>query len=123
MRHTVVLVCLMAVFVAKADATPPVQHCTSIASVNGNPVAGIVVAAHIARDRIAAVCANITPNTPGKWTNHPGTYLPAGWKTGHVYRNTDGLLVQIVAPPGLLTSVSASLAPTFSSQSGWQRVS
>jgi hypothetical protein len=123
MRHAVVLVCLAAVFVAKADATPPIQHCTSIASVNGHPVGGIVVAAHVPRNRLTALCANITPNTPGRWTNHPGTALPAGWKIGDVYRNTtSGLLVQIAAPPGLLSSVNASLAPTFSSQSGWQRV-
>ena len=123
MRHTVVLVCFTAVFVAKANATTPVQHCTSIASVNGHPVAGIVVAAHVPRDRLAVICANITPVTPAEWTDHPGTYLPAGWELGAVYRNTtDGLLVQIVAPPGLLRSVSASLAATFSSQGGWQRV-
>jgi hypothetical protein len=122
MRHTVVLVCLMAWFIANADATTPMNHCTSIASVNGHAVAGIVVAAHMSPDLLAVFCANVTLTTPGKWKGHSGTYLPAGWKIGHVYRNKAGELVEVAAPPKLLPTVNASLAPTFSSQDGWQQV-
>ena len=117
------LVCLMALTVAKAGATTPPQRCTTIASVNGHPVAGIVVAARMSRARLEVICANITITTPGKWTSYPGTHLPAGWKMGDAYRNTtDGLLVRIAAPPKALSAVNASLVPAFSSQSGWQRV-
>jgi hypothetical protein len=115
-------VCLMALGVAKADATTPVHHCTSIANVNGHAVAGIIVAAQMSQGRLAAICANITLTTPGNWTNHPGTRVPAGWKIGDKYRNSTGELVEIAASPKLLPSVDASLVPLFSSQDGWQRV-
>jgi hypothetical protein len=122
MRHTVVLVCLMAWFTANASATTPMNHCTSIASVNGHAVAGIVVAAHMSPDLLAVFCANVTLTTPGKWTGHSGMSLPAGWKIGDVYRNSTGELVEVAAPPRLLPSVNASLAPAFSSQDGWKQV-
>jgi hypothetical protein len=122
MKHTVVLVCLMAWCIANASGTTPMNHCTSIASVNGHAVAGIVVAAHMPPNLLAVFCANVTLTTPGKWKGHSGTSLPAGWKIGDVYRNNTGELVEVAAPPRLLPSVNASLAPAFSSQDGWQQV-
>jgi hypothetical protein len=122
MRNTVVVVCLMAGFIANADATTPMNHCTSIASVNGHAVAGIVVGAHMSPHLLALFCGNVTLATPGKWKGYSGRYLPAGWKIGDVYRNSAGELVEVVAPPRLLPAVNASLVAVFSSQDGWQRV-
>jgi hypothetical protein len=121
MRNAVVLVCLMALLVANADATTPMNHCTTIASVNGRAMGGIVMAAHMSPERLASLCATITLTTPGEWKNYRGTHLPAGWKIGDVYRNNTGELAEVAAPPRLLPSVNAAFVPVFSSQDGWQQ--
>ena len=122
MRKMAVLVCLMACSSADADATTPMNHCTSIASVNGHAVAGIVVAAHMSPGLLKVFCANVTLTMPGKWKVNSGRALPSGWKIGGAYRNSGGELVEVAAPPRLLPSVNASLAPAFSSQDGWHQV-
>jgi hypothetical protein len=122
MRYTVVVVCLMALFIANADATTSMHHCTSIASVNGHTMGGIVVEARMSPDRLAVICATITLTTPGEWKAYPGTHLPSGWKVGDVYRSNSGEVAEVVAPPRQLPSVNNSLVPVFSSQDGWQRV-
>jgi hypothetical protein len=122
MRKMAVVVCLMACFSADAEATMPMNHCTSIVSVNGRAVAGIVVGADMSPHLLALFCGNVTLATPGKWKGYSGRYLPAGWKIGDVYRNSAGEVVEVVAPPRLLPAVNASLVPVFSSQDGWQRV-
>jgi hypothetical protein len=121
MRNTVVLGSLMALSITNADATTPMNHCTTIAKANGHAMGGIVIAAHMSPDRLASLCATITLTTPGEWKNYRGTHLPAGWKIGDVYRNSTGELAEVAAPPRLLPSMNAAFVPVFSSQDGWHQ--